>query len=137
MPSPFEDSSETRRVTFIPGERKLFRLLSAEFFGRILRHSELFDLCGAPQRSIVHVGTYNEEEIHVEFLEIEQIGMMGVYRLCSEPDGLCLIIGELRRLPPKDCEGGIGEVWGSTKNIPENRRKSNSFCRRPILPCQY
>ena len=103
----FEDSSETKQVSFFFGEKNAFRLLSAEFFGRILRRSELFGLCGAPRSSTLHVGTV-DAEIYIEFLETERIGMMGAYRLRSESDGLCLII-DSALIFQADCRGcGIG-----------------------------
>ena len=107
MRSLFEDSTGTKRVSFFFGEKHAFRRLSAEFFGRILRRSELFGLCGAPSSSSLAIGTINEE-IYVEFLETEQIGMMGEYRLRSESDGLCLVISSALILRA-DCRGcGIG-----------------------------
>jgi len=107
MPSLLEDPTETKQVSFFFGEKNAFRLLSAEFFGRLLRRSELFGLCGAPRSSTLHVGTV-DEEIYVEFLETERIGMMGAYRLRSESDGLCLII-DSALIFRADCRGcGIG-----------------------------
>ena len=107
MPLSFEDSCETKRVSFFFGEKDAFRLLSAEFFGRILRRSELFALCGAPSSSKLQVGAL-EAEIYIEFQESEHIGMIGSSRLRSESDGLCLVIDSFVILRKEYRGCGIG-----------------------------
>ena len=107
MPLSFEDSCETKRVSFFFGEKDAFRLLSAEFFGRILRRSELFALCGAPSSSKLQVGAL-DTEIYIEFQESERIGMIGSSRLRSESDGLCLVIDSFFILRKEYRGRGIG-----------------------------
>ena len=102
-----EDSSETKRVSFFFGEKDAFRLLSAEFFGRILRQSELFALCGAPDGSTLQVGAL-DAEIYIEFQESKHIGMIGSSRLRAESDGLCLVIDSLFILRKEYRGHGIG-----------------------------
>ena len=71
------------------GEHRQFQVLSQRFFGRPLRKPELRGLSGAPRCAELDVGVL-EEEIYIEYHEIQQVGMSGVCRVGMEPSGRVL-----------------------------------------------
>ncbi len=73
----------TRSSFFFAGEHREFQALSRRFFGRSLRRPEIHGLSGAPCRAHIDVGVL-EEEIYIEYQEIEQVGMSGVCRVAME-----------------------------------------------------